>query len=187
MFFCLLPPLTHLLTSLPFYALHYTSLFNHIERMPMPQIHDSVIAAKYLLALADKEGMGRKLNVTKVQKMLYIAYGAILAKYNYAFINEQPHAWPYGPVFPRAKDNVDLGISYKIDDPEFAAIRNDTNVTETLTSVVKDFIDFTAAQLSSWSHSPDGPWDKTRRHQGFKWNEIIPDSYISEYFSHQDV
>lgn len=63
--------------------------------------YDSVLVANYLLALANEKGV--ILNTTKVQKLLYMAYGLLLAEKNRIITDEQPKAWPYGPVFPKTR------------------------------------------------------------------------------------
>jgi len=41
------------------------------------------------------------INVTKIQKCLYICYGMYLAAYNAPLLNEKPVAGKNGPLFPR--------------------------------------------------------------------------------------
>ena len=48
--------------------------------------------------------------------------------------------------------------------------------------VLEVFGTWNAGQLSEWSHSPDSPWDKTRKRESFKWGDVIPDALILEYF-----
>lgn len=147
------------------------------------QQYDSVIAAMYLRALSYKH-LGRSPLVTKVQKLLYIAYGHFIAnEKGYQFINEQPRVWPYGPVFPKTRNNIDYETVNKVEDEVFNEISKDRLVTDVLTKVVKKYSHFPAGKLSSWSHAKDGPWDKVKNSHNFTWNKTIPNQYIKEYFS----
>lgn len=142
--------------------------------------YDSVIAAKYLLALAYKKGI--ILNVTKVQKMLFIAYGYFLAKHDHVFLSEAPKAWPYGPVFPRTRKKVDFGKIISTDDPTLTEIVQDSSVTEVFDRIIDKYSPYTASQLSDWSHMKGSPWDKTTKQSGFDWNYPIPNDFIKDYF-----
>jgi uncharacterized phage-associated protein len=138
--------------------------------------------AKYMLAYANSQG--KKLNVTQVQKLLFIAYGIYLAKHNGEdrLIEEHPQAWPYGPVFPRSKTKLDYSKDYTLEELKPESVANDAEVKLLLESVVNDFSMIPANQLSSWSHSPGSPWDKTVHEEGFKWSNEIKDAYILEFF-----
>jgi uncharacterized phage-associated protein len=141
---------------------------------------DSRLSAKYLLALA--HGQGIILNVTKVQKLLYIAYGAILAEHGYSFMDEKAHAWPYGPVFPKTRKPEFFEKIHTEDDAEFEGIRQDAVVKATFLKVIERYAKFTAQKLSEWSHDDGGPWHQTTQLSGFKWNDVIPDELIKNYF-----
>lgn len=142
--------------------------------------YDSVVAAKYLLALAYSKG--KILNVTKVQKLLYIAYGYFLANEGRILLTEQPKAWPYGPVFPRTRKKVNFSELISVDDPELAEIKQDQKVTDFFKDLIEKYSNFTASQLSEWSHSEGGPWDSATKQKGFNWNEPIPNELIEPYF-----
>lgn len=143
--------------------------------------YESTLVAKYLLSLANSKM--KNLNVTKVQKMLYIVYGYYLAKHNHNILNEAPKAWPYGPVFPRTQKKVDYTSVLPLNSPEFEELRNDESLTETINKVIDNYAGFTASQLSQWSHSEGGPWHRATLQPGFNWNNVIPDDYIKSYFS----
>ncbi|MDI9365051.1 MAG: DUF4065 domain-containing protein [Flavobacterium sp.] len=153
--------------------------------LPTLKQYDSVIAAKYLMALANKQGI--VLNVTKVQKMLFIAYGYFLSKYNHVLLKESPKAWPYGPVFPRTRNKINYGTIISIADNDFLEIANDELVTEVFTDIINKYSGYTASQLSDWSHMKGSPWDKTIKQPGFDWNQQIPDNFITNYFLEVNV
>jgi len=146
--------------------------------------YDSVIAATYLLAIAyDKN---KVLNVTKVQKLLYMAYGYFLANGRVIF-SESPKAWPYGPVFPRSQKKVDYSSVIPLSSPELVTISKDKEVTNLFNLLIDKYSIYSAGQLSEWSHSDDGPWDLTRNEQNFNWNMPIKDDLIADYFSELDI
>jgi len=149
------------------------------------KVYDSVTAARYLLALGYAK---RKiLNVTKVQKLLFIAYGYILARDGYAFLDEQPRAWPYGPVFPHTRSRIDYSQVIDTDDPALAEIREDPKITGIFNTIIGKYAHYTAGELSAWSHTKGSPWEKTTREPRFEWNDPIGQSYIREYFAGIEV
>ncbi|ALR29778.1 hypothetical protein ATE47_04235 [Chryseobacterium sp. IHB B 17019] len=147
--------------------------------------YDSIVGAKLLLALAHQKGI--VLNTTKVQKMLYIIYSYFLAKHGYEIFTETPKAWPYGPVFPRTRKNVDYSKVYKTSDTELENIIKEKDIVEKFNSVIDKYARFSASHLSNWSHMEAGPWDKTTKQPQFKWGDYIPSEYIKDYFSNLEV
>lgn len=148
--------------------------------------YESVIAAKYLRALAFQKG--RVLNMTQLQKLLYIAYGSYLALSGNILVDEQPKAWPYGPVFPKVRKQIQLNIVPDPNDKELAIIKEDAQVTSLFSEVIEKYSRFSAKQLSDWSHTTGSPWELTvSRFGGQKWNEPIPNEYIKEYFTRVNV
>lgn len=146
---------------------------------------DSVICAEYLLALAYSKGV--VLNVTKVQKLLYLAYGAYLAEHNESFIKEQPKAWPYGPVFPRTREHVNFDKIISLDDSKFDEIKKNKEITKLLNKIIDKYSAFTASQLSEWSHEKNGPWDIALKKSGGNWNTPIDDELIKKYFLNIEI
>lgn len=147
---------------------------------------DSVIIAEYMLSLAHERRI--VLNVTKVQKLLYMAYGYFLAKENLKISEESPKAWPYGPVFPRTRKKVDYDNVMTLDDPKFKEIKEEKNLTKKLTEIIEKYSKFSASKLSDWSHAQGGPWHRTTQMSNFKWGITeIPEEYIKEYFLKLDI
>lgn len=58
---------------------------------------------------------------------------------------------------------------------------------ELLQKVFDKFGTLSAGKLSSWSHTENGPWDKTVKLPGFEWNAEIPDEFIKEYFDEYEI
>ena len=147
--------------------------------------YDSVLVAKYMLSIAKEKNIN--LNVTKVQKILYILYGYYLAHKDFQIISENPRAWPYGPVFPRSQKKVDYSNILPLNSTEFDAIKNDKELKDAIKSFIDTYSKFSASQLSEWSHQEDGPWHKATQLDGFNWNTQIPNEYIKSYFKNITV
>lgn len=141
-------------------------------------ICNSVVLAKYIAAYANNHNFS--INMTKLQKLLYITYGVYLAVKGERLTNEHPQAWPYGPVFPTTRTKL---LKCCLDD---IITFDDLTITEEIKSCVKlvfnSFGSYNASFLSAWSHKPNSPWDKTVTQDGFKWGNTIPDEYILPYF-----
>lgn len=146
----------------------------------------STDVAMYLVTLVNEERIA--INITKVQKLLYIIYGTYLRVYGKRLLNEHPQAWPYGPVFPTTRNALlkveDLSaLSEKAIPPEeLSRLKIDDELGKVVGFVLKTFGAWNAGQLSEWSHSNGSPWDKTRKRKSFKWGDEISDALILEYF-----
>lgn len=145
--------------------------------------YNSVTVASYIVAMANERGLG--INMTKLQKLLYIAYGTYLALNNRRLTNEHPQAWPYGPVFPTTRNRLlkkDLS-KIRISNQDLDVIKDDKEMIFLINLVLNSFGDKTATTLTVWSHQSGSPWDRVSSQEGFSWGEIIPDEYIQEYFN----
>lgn len=145
--------------------------------------YSSVLIARYIVAMAQDKGL--PINMTKVQKLLYIAYGIYLAIKDERLIDEHPQAWPYGPVFPSTRNKLLKENFYdiRIDNPEFAELRINAELNSLLNLVFNNFGDWTASELSQWSHTDGSPWEKTVNQEDFSWGNRISDEDIKSYFS----
>lgn len=148
-------------------------------------MYNSVLLAEYLISLANSQGV--LLNMTKVQKLLYIMYGSLLSKKGRLISDESPKAWPFGPVFPKVHKRVDLKKVKPLNHCDFDIIKDDEEITDVIYSVIEKFSKFSATQLSDWSHIEDSPWDLTTKEKGFKWNSPISTDLIVDYFSKFDI
>ena len=143
--------------------------------------YDSILLAKFLLSLAREKYYS--LNMTKLQKLMYIVYGYYLANFNHKIVSESAQAWPYGPVFPAVHKRVDYTKIIPLSDPVFSEIRHDIELVRVLDRVVETYANITASQLSNWSHKDGSPWKKTTERSNFRWSNEIPDELIKGYFS----
>lgn len=136
---------------------------------------------------------GSLLNKTQMQKILYIAYGKYLARTEKVlFEDDTPKAWPFGPVFPIVNKRFKPGfhnlpmISQSVSDK----LKNDSNAFNAIREAVEENHNKTAYALSEWSHEINGPWYKTvygDDDSGAKWNKVISQNLIKEYFKNIEV
>ncbi len=150
--------------------------------------YNSVDVAKYIIFKANERG--QTLNMTKLQKLLYIAYGIYFAVKGKNLTYEAPEAWISGPVFSAAGNEL---VKFKFDEhgklapalikeDGVKAVAKDHDVDSLIDSVFTTFRGWTSGQLSKWSQSEGSPWEKTKDSADFKWKQAIPDEYIKEYF-----
>lgn len=137
--------------------------------------------AQFLIGCANDRGCF--MNITKLQKLLYIAYGMYLAVNGKRLTYEHPEAWPYGPVFKDVRqkflncnfDNVTVDTSIFGGDMELQQ-----NIYQLVKSVLDTFGDWSASSLTEWSHQDGSPWSITVNQDSY--GSCIPDSLIASYF-----
>lgn len=147
--------------------------------------YKSTDIAYYIVSVANERRVS--VNMTKIQKLLYITYGVFLRVCGERLTNEHPQAWPYGPVFPTTRNKLikkDLSCASREDIGEevLEKIETDDTLKKVIDFVFDKFGSWNAGQLSEWSHSEGSPWEKTKNSQNFKWGNIISDQDIYEYF-----
>lgn len=146
-------------------------------------LYNSVVMAKYILAYANKFGF--TINMTKLQKLLYIAYGACLSVKNQRLVNEHPQAWPFGPVFPTTRNRL-LKTNFddvSMDDESLSEIKKDKEMEDLVKLVFSGYGSYSATALSEWSHRKGSPWHRTTIQKDFHWGSVIPDKFIRDYFN----
>lgn len=140
---------------------------------------DSVDVANAIRYVAQTKNTN--VNMTQINKLLYIAYGTMLVNQKKRLTKEQPSAWPYGPVFPRVHHNVKLSDSITPD--AYNKLKEqDTSITNLLEGVVEKFGRLSATQLSAWSHQSGSPWDIAVKESNGQWNTKLNDEVIYNYF-----
>ncbi len=140
---------------------------------------DSVDVAKAIRYVAHNQGLN--INMTQINKLLYIAYGTMLVNQKKRLTKEHPSAWPYGPVFPRVHRHIRLSDNITQDAYDALKIK-DPSITDLLEKVVKTFGKIPATQLSAWSHQLGSPWDIAVKESNGAWNTPIKDEAIYNYF-----
>ena len=100
------------------------------------------------------------VNVTKLQKWLYICYGAYFAKTGEPLFNETPKAWQYGPVFPSVYNKQ---IKYGHSLAELANTIDESSLSDfdwIIDPVLDYFGKWSANELVSWTHKEGNAWYK---------------------------
>lgn len=141
----------------------------------------SVDFAKYILQKANEKNI--KLNLTQLQKILYICDGTLLA-FGKNIINEHARAWNYGPVYPKVykwysknMENPDTNL------PDNVVIFIKDKAENIVTQAVDKFGTWTAAQLSAWTHKESSPWAIALNRNNGKMNSIIEKDDMRLYFA----
>ncbi len=149
--------------------------------------YNSVDVAQYIIAYANDNNFG--INMTKLQKLLYIVYGVYIAVKNERLTNEHPQAWPFGPVFPTTRNKLlkKNFYDYHLSNTIFDKLNKDDEFVSLIALVFRTFGNKTAGYLSEWSHQTGSPWDKIRQSDKFKWGDRIPDEYIVDYFNNSVI
>ena len=148
-----------------------------------PAMYNSVRMGEYLAAYAVQKGYF--MNQTKLQKLLYIVYGAYLTQYEESLVDEQPRAWPYGPVFPRVQQQFAKvrNLAYAdIASADYEPIRENGKLRSLIDNVIQTFGDWTAQALSEWSHKQGSPWAIAFANNNMRYNAVISAESIKEYF-----
>lgn len=120
-------------------------------------------------------------NNTKIQKLLYCVYGAVLTQFNVRITEEQPRAWPNGPVFPRVFTYIYRGYQIDLYSRRLEEVLSQKEA-DYLGSVLCFFGKYTGAQLSGWSRKQGSPWQKAVDREGTGWNVVVQDDDIRDYF-----
>lgn len=124
---------------------------------------------------------GYALNMTQINKLLYMLYGVVLVETKKRLTDETPKAWPYGPVFPRVHTKIKL--QDEINDTFYNKIKDiDESIFDNLKNIVETFGRLPATVLSNWSHQENSPWDLAFKRSNGKWNTPLDDQDIFNYF-----
>lgn len=128
---------------------------------------DSKEFAKYIVATAQTLGMS--LNLTQLQKIMYVCDGVLLAC-GFNLINENCRVWDYGPVYPKVYKwySKNMGNSFLISDVNSKALCEieNTSAPNIVRQALEKFSKWTSVQLSEWSHQAGSPWDIARINKG---------------------
>lgn len=119
---------------------------------------NSIEFAIYLTQRANERNI--HLNVTKLQKLLYICYGLYLSYAEEYLLDERPEAWQYGPFFPevhkKQKENND---SLEVLIPRISEDRF-KEYDFLIDAVLEAFGTWTAMNLVEWTHQKGTAWHK---------------------------
>ena len=135
-----------------------------------------LIISKYNLQYKDK-----KLNITKLHKLLYIVYGASISKNENLLFTETPVCLPYGPVF-KTLNAIYKNGTINLETTDSKDNIGDSLLVNAIDSVLNTFGKYSATALSNWSHREDGAWIKARE-ETERWGNSISVKYIQDEFN----
>ena len=132
-----------------------------------------------------------KINKTQINKILFYVYGVYLAKEGTAlFENEEPRAWPYGPVFPLVYKKIDPNeVIRSFDQEQQDRFKANKTALYLVVKAVEILHTKSARTLTDWSHRIGSPWHETvyeETSDGIvkrEWNRVIAKEKIKAYFS----
>jgi len=138
-------------------------------------------------ALEEAWAQGKQFTIMQLLKIVYIAHGWSLGLLNAPLVNEEPEAWEHGPVFPAIyREFRRFGsqpIASKAATPfgPLADANLDNGQRSVLKSVVSNYGDMHAFNLSRITHESDTPWSKVYRNGAGRSNEI-PAHLIQDHY-----
>lgn len=127
----------------------------------------------------------------KLQKLLYIAHGTMLAVFGKPLVDSTFSAWKYGPVMEPLYHDLKVFGSDSIKSGDFyiqkwdPIPKKDADAHEVIDAVLGHFGNRTGASLIEWSHDKDGPWHAVYE-DNTKGIEIA-DEAIEKYFKERVV
>jgi len=139
----------------------------------------ALVVAKEILKLAQAENRG--LTPLQLIKMVYISHGWCLAHYKRPLINENIEAWTYGPVIPELYQKVKSYGSdpvLNIDTPDIQISGDDKQLIKAVYDSLKEK---SGLYLSSLTHQPGTPWEKTWENGQGK-NVVISNDLIQDFY-----
>ncbi|MDZ4840348.1 MAG: DUF4065 domain-containing protein, partial [Bacteroidota bacterium] len=142
----------------------------------------AITASKYFMLFSSVDQRG--ISHLMLQKLLYIAQGFHLVIHNIALFPDEIQAWRYGPVVPNIfKLFKTYGpVSIPADDIVWQIYDNNTISRIEINSILvvwETFKNFTALQLSNWTHKIGSPWKQTFKEDK---NVVISLEKIRAYF-----
>lgn len=141
---------------------------------------DSVELARALVFFASLEG--HSINMSQIQATLFIVYGTWLSGRNERLTRDHPQMWEYGPVFPRAYNQ--LKRSPSSGEAEYNSLREShPEVWRYLGNCFRLYCWTSGCVLNAPLVTASSPWGQTRRENPGKWGAIIEDPLIDDWFT----
>ncbi len=142
----------------------------------------SLAVAQYLINRCAESGDPA---VTPMQliKLVYIAHGYMLGKHGRPLLDETVQAWQYGPVVPSVYQAVKKFQSAPVTDIPCGSDQVEFTQEEVgvMDMVAKNYGNRSGVMLSSATHRPGTPWQKTWAASGKNApisNDLIESFYV---------
>ena len=140
------------------------------------RVHDARAVANYLIGKAPQG-----LTPLQIMKLVYLCHGFKLGLTGKPLVEEDMLAWQYGPVVRSIYKYLPYG---RVPVREPIADGMEADFSDDETSIMDQVFDkyggFDGIYLSSLTHQPGTPWDKTWKR--FGKNAVIPQDLIEEHF-----
>lgn len=140
--------------------------------------------ANFFIQVANQSEDDQMTNL-KLNKLLYYAQGAFLARTGRPLFDNPIEAWPLGPVVS------DIYHKYKVcgrnpiasDDGEFDYSKFSEEEMDVLLDVMREFGKYTGSALVSMTHRQGTPWSDTRE----RGESVLSNADMRDYFNSHPV
>lgn len=135
--------------------------------------------AEFFIQVANQSEDDQMTNL-KLNKLLYYAQGAYLARTGKPLFENRIEAWDLGPVVPEVYHKYKVcgknPIASEGDSVNLSSFEEEER--EVLFDVMRDFGQYTGARLVNLTHQPDAPWSKAKE----AGEKLIARETIRAYF-----
>ncbi len=142
----------------------------------------SLSVAQYILDQC-KAGSDPALTPMQLIKLVYVAHGYMLGLHGQPLLSERVQAWQYGPVIPSVYHAVKKYQSLPVE--MVPGAQSDYRFTdaerEVMSSVAQTYCKYSGIVLSSATHRPGTPWQRTWDAAGK--NASISNDLIEAFYS----
>lgn len=153
-------------------------------------MHEPKLAAKTMLLEAGHFGIA--LTNLKLQKLLYLAHGLMLARHAEPLVNEPFKAWKYGPVLESLYHRLKVfgPDAISANDPfikPWLGLPQDARLArQAIVDVLVQFGRMSSGNLVNLSHAPQGPWEVvyTAANASSEISDASIEQYFKQYLAH---
>lgn len=122
------------------------------------------------------------INITRLQKYLYIIYGTYLVLYDKTISSEPPSCFETGPLFKTIqrdykKNILNLNKQHQL----INKIKNDKNLNKIIDNVINHFSKYEAYNIALWTMEENNAWSKAEK-ESDRWGNELNDNDIKEDF-----
>lgn len=142
----------------------------------IPDIGKTIAVAHHILWLR------QEVDTTPMQliKLVYICHGGSLWAFDEPLFDEPVEAWRYGPVVPSVYHNFKIFRDNPITLKTARQTHLDASERKVILAFEKAHHSYSGIQLSSMTHAPGTPWDRTVKGKGE--GAVIPNKLIRDYY-----
>ncbi len=139
--------------------------------------------ADFFVRLANQSADDYITNL-KLNKLMYYAQGAFLARTGEPLFPDHVQAWQFGPVVPAIYHKYKVcGANPIVSDEASEHTRFPEDELEVLLDVMREFGQYTGSKLVSLTHAAGTPWSNARE----KGTDVLEASEMKQYFTDHPV